>query len=74
MRDEKSCESQSEKAFHVCQMEIILRNPLVVQWLGLSLLGLGSVPSQGTKIAQAMQRSQKKKFLISQSRLAGEMK
>ena len=39
---------------------------LVVQWLGLHALnaeGLGSIPGQGTKIPQALQRSQKNKNL-----------
>ena len=41
-----------------------LRDPLVVQWLGLRAFtaeGLGSVPGRGTKILQAAQRGQKKK-------------
>ena len=40
------------------------RNSLAVQWLGLcafTAVGPGSIPSQGTKILQAMQHGQKKK-------------
>ena len=44
--------------------EILLGNSLAVQWLGLHALtakDLDLIPSQGTKISQAFQRSQKKK-------------
>ena len=39
-------------------------NFLAVQWLGLCTFtaeGTGSIPGQGTKIPQAVRRSQKKK-------------
>ena len=42
-------------------------NSLAVQWLGLCAFtarGLGSIPGWGTKIPQAMQRSQKKKNIF----------
>ena len=44
--------------------EILLGNSLAVQWLGLHALtakDLDLIPSQGTKISQAFQHSQKKK-------------
>ena len=40
-------------------------NSLVVQWLGFRAFtaeGLGSIPGQGTKIPQAVQRGQKIKL------------
>ena len=45
-------------------------NFLAVQWLGLLAFtaeGSGSVPGQGTKILQAMWRSQKKKLYLNKS-------
>ena len=44
--------------------ELRYRNSLAVQWLGLgafSAKGPGSIPGRGTKIPQAVQRSQKQK-------------
>ena len=42
-------------------------NSLVVQWLGLHAFtakGAGSIPGRGTKIPQAAQNGQKKKFKL----------
>ena len=42
-------------------------NSLAVQWLGLRAfiaMGPGSIPGEGTKITQAVRRSQKKKKIV----------
>ena len=44
---------------------MMMGNSLVVQWLELCVFtaeGLGSIPSQGTKIPQAVPHGQKKFF------------
>ena len=50
------------KAIFLQLKKKLLGNSLAVQWLGLSALtavGQGSIPSQGTKILQAMRPGQK---------------